>query len=153
MTKHLLSQPKGETNLTLQGLRSIALNVLGQAGYGEPRKWSIGKSVTSEDANMTFFDAVSIAIPLMIPAAILPAWLLRLRFMPKVLRDLGEAVDVYPGHTAALINKEKALANETGEDRSNFIAMLARLSNGDEKTDAKLGLTAEEMQGNLFLVC
>lgn len=152
MAHHLLSQPKGETNTTLEGLRSIALNVLGQAGYGEPQEWTAGTLATSEDAKMTFFDAVSRMIPLMIPVAILPSWLLRLGLMPKVLRDVGEAVDEYPGHTTALLNKERALAKESGEERSNFIAMLARLSDGDDKADAKSRLTPEEIQGNLFLV-
>ncbi|KAE9993167.1 hypothetical protein EG327_006166 [Venturia inaequalis] len=151
MAHHLLSQPKGETNTTLEGLRSIALNVLGQAGYGEPQEWTAGTLATSEDAKMTFFDAVSKMIPLMIPVAILPSWLLRLGLMPKVLRDVGEAVDEYPGHTTALLNKERALAKESGEERSNFIAMLARLSDGDDKADAKSRLTPEEIQGNLFL--
>lgn len=152
MSHHLLSQPKGETKSTLEGLRSIALNVLGQAGYGQTQHWSSSTDVVSEDGKMTVFDAVSRIIPNLIPAAILPTWLLRLGIMPKLLRDIGEAVDDYPGQTNALINKEKALAHDSGEERSNFIAMLARLSDGGGKVDGKSGLSPEEIQGNLFLV-
>ncbi|TID23421.1 cytochrome P450 [Venturia nashicola] len=151
MIHHLLSQRKGETNTTLEGLRSIALNVLGQAGYGESQEWNAGELVSSEDSSMTFFDAVSKIIPMVIIAAIFPTWLLRLGLMPKKLRDVGEAVDKYPGHAFALIDKEKNLAIESGEERNNFITMMARLSDGDEKIDAKSGLTPGEIQGNLFI--
>lgn len=152
MSHHLLSQRRGESKSTLEGLRSIALNVLGQAGYGQPQHWSSSTDAASEDGKMTVFDAVSRIIPNLIPAAILPTSLLRLGIMPKLLRDIGEAVDDYPGLTNAMINKEKALAHDSGEERSNFIAMLARLSDGDGKIDGKSRLSPEEIQGNLFLV-
>ncbi|QDS69528.1 hypothetical protein FKW77_007545 [Venturia effusa] len=148
MTHHLLSQPKGETDKTLEGLRSIALNVLGQAGYGQSQEWSSNKLAASEDGKMTYFEAVSILMAMLIPAAFCPTWLLRLAIMPKVLRDTATALDEYPGHTTALLDKERALARETGEERSNFLAMLARMS---DVNDQKSGLTPEEIQGNLFL--
>jgi hypothetical protein len=149
MTQHLLSQPRGESKSTIDGLRSIAINVLGQAGYGQPQHWSPQEKVAANDGTMSYFDAVSRVIYLLVLAALIPSWILRLGFMPNTLRELGQAVQEYPTHTTNLLDKERVLAKESGEERSNLLAMLAKLSDGDVKDTV---LTAEEIQGNLFLV-
>jgi hypothetical protein len=128
------------------------MNVLGQAGYGQPQHWSAEEETENVDGKMTYFDAVSRVINLLVPAAILPAKVLRMSFMPNGLRKLGQAIEEYPGHTTTLLNKERVLASESGEERSNLLAMLARLSDGDGKDSGNLRLSAEEIQGNLFLV-
>lgn len=152
MSNYLLARPNGESSSTVDGLRSIAMNVLGQAGYGQPQRWTSTKATVSDGTKLTYFDIVSRIIIMLTPAAMIPTWFLALNIMPKISRELSEAIYEYPKQTHALIDKEKIHSNESGEERSNFIAMLARLSDGNGGDSKGSGLSPEEIQGNLFLV-
>jgi cytochrome P450 len=152
MSQHLLAQTGGESKWTIEGLRAIAMNVLGQTGYGQPQHWTVDEAVESKDGKMTYFDAITKIINLLVPAALFPTALMRLGFMPDALRKLGQAMEEYPEHTNELIHKERSLAATGGEERNNFLAMRARLSDQDNKDAATLSLSPEEIRGNLFVV-
>jgi cytochrome P450 len=156
MVKYLHEQPNGETSDTIYGLRSIAINVLGEAGYGQPQKWSSTESETDVKGKLTYFDAISAIVNSLVPAAILPNWFLQLPFMPAFLRKVGKAKDEYPYHTTEMLEKERSLIASGVEDRNSMMAMLVRLSEqsgGDAngKSSSTQFLTPHEIQGNLFI--
>jgi hypothetical protein len=159
MSKYLTNQVNGESKNTIDGLRSIAINVLGEAAYGQPQPWSIEEPQVEQTGSMTYFEAVSSIINNLVPAAVISTKLLRLPAMPTVLQRLGQAMDEYPIHTSKMLNKERALTASGAEERNNLMAMLVRLSDqahggkeGNPLTLSSQYLTEEEIQGNLFLV-
>ncbi|OJJ42217.1 hypothetical protein ASPZODRAFT_137409 [Penicilliopsis zonata CBS 506.65] len=157
----------GETNKTLDGLRSVAINVLGQAGYGQNQAWSpdFSKSIASEaspasgseapSARMAYFRTISMVTEHFAEAALIPAWIKTLPFMPAQLRLLGRQMQRVPEYIQAI------LEGETGSDenkdqmkRHNFLDVLVEFADNKNTSDSNkksLFLSKEEISGNLWI--
>jgi cytochrome P450 len=163
MEKYLLSQPNGETNQSMPGLKSVAINVLAKAGYDQPQSWNgqENESVATaekeaKDEKNSLFEAITIMVRLLIPAAVISSSILRLPFMPKELQDLGKKRDEFPQYARKLLRKEREIAAKSSEPRRSFLGMLATLedqggSNGDKQLSVSSQVLSEdEIRGNLF---
>jgi hypothetical protein len=165
MTAYLLDQRNGETVDSLDGLKSIALGVLGQAGYGQQQKWTIGNKHVSElvgdasrDEKNALFDAISLMIEYLVPCAMISAKTLQRSFMPKALRQLGKTKENFPFYSRQMLESERKLSSMAAEPRQNMAAMLVHLADGgaEKRAHGKPNvssqyLTEEEINGNLFV--
>jgi hypothetical protein len=89
MLEYFTTTFKGETNETIEGLRSIAMNVLGSAGYGTPQPWNQEWKVSeSRPYKLTYVEAVSAVINNLIPVAIISARIFSLPIMPDSVRRI-----------------------------------------------------------------
>jgi Cytochrome P450 len=152
MLNYLVCHPG---NKTIDGLRNVAINVLGHSGYGQTQPWSTKSHVNtkaSDKEDMTYFKAISLVTIMLIEAAFLPPILMKLPFMPASLRLLGHAMENLPRYTNALLNREREAKIENGQTRTNLLSMMVQLSD-QEKSGGKTGLslTEAEISGNLFL--
>ena len=143
---------RGETDATLEGLRTIAINVLLSAGYGVSRPWKLGTEDTSPGHNLTYIEAISIVVHNYLVAALIPARLLCLPVMPAFLRKLGAAVLEFPVRTMEMVEKER---KSTGPLENNMMSVLVKASDEEKKAarkDAKSGvhLSEDEITGNLY---
>jgi hypothetical protein len=164
MVAYLLDQKNGETGETLDGLKSVAIGVLGQAGYGQQKQWDVGNRYangtfdnTSEDEQNALFNAISLMIENLLPCALIPARILQLPFMPKVFKLLGKTKENFPMYSEQMLESERKLSAGTAEPRQNMAAMLVHLADGGVDGGAKgkpslssKYLTQEEINGNLF---
>ena len=157
MMDHLLSRPDGTTDDTVDGLRVIAINVLGAVGYGQPKPWAIKEPVLDPES-MSYFDALSVVIHYVIETALLPDFILRQPFMPKPLQALVDARKKVPIYGKQLIENERASRKDKPDSSDNLMSMLVKLSDkgkeqGTEKAPSANAqfLTEEEIQGNLFI--
>lgn len=146
----------GVTDNYAEGLKGIAINVLGVAGYGMSRTWkeSLEKQEPLPGFKLTYIEATRLAVDHILEASLLPAWLFMLRFMPKNLQELGYAVKEFPAHTQAMLDQER----KHPSGKVNIMSMLVRESDAVrgadiEKEGAKgaSGLTEDEIMGNLFV--
>lgn len=159
MAAFLLNKPAGLANDTISSLRAVAINVLGRVGYDQPKSFRPMELPRTPDAPMTYVDAISLCTELLVPASLLPGWLLRLPFMPTPVRTVGAALANLPGLTKSMLDEERRDAAETDTARDNLMSMLVRLSD-QGRADDRLGkggggkgqfLTEDEIAGNLFV--
>lgn len=105
----------------------------------------------------------------MLYTAFLPSWFWKLPFLPQDVKNLGDAHDEFPRHTAAFLDEERSILRKKESaagigpevtHKTTFINLLARIAENMDASDetqegdtkpAKGTLTQDEMVGNLFL--
>ena len=139
-----------------EGLKGIAINVLGVAGYGVSRPWkgALEKQTPEPGFKLTYIEATRLAIDHIVEAHVFPAWFFLLRCMPRKVRELGYAIQEFPAHTKSMLDQERKNPN----GKVNIMNMMVRESDaveGGEKGDGEkgktAGLTEDEIMGNLFV--
>ncbi|KAM7201214.1 Cytochrome P450 [Naviculisporaceae sp. PSN 640] len=161
MVNHMFERPGSQTEKTVEAVRSVAMNVLGEVGYGIARDFELRGLPRDPDAKMTYVDAVGLCGELILLSTNLSSKFLRRSFMPKLFKTLGVAMDKLPVLCNEMIEERRKAAHAEGI-RENFMSMLIRLSD-DAKMAAKraeqdkehgtggLYLTEDEIMGNLFI--
>ena len=144
----------GETNQTIDGLRSIAMNVLGSAGYGTPQSWKQDPTVSDSRYRLTYVDAVSAVINNIIAIAVIPAAIFSLPIIPDSMRRIGIGLREYPLRTKEMLEAERKSVSSGTSPRNNMMSTLVRLSDsakdGEESISKSQNLSEEEILGNLF---
>jgi cytochrome P450 len=158
MADFMLGLPKGESRDTIEGLRVIAVNVLGQVAYGQPKPFGRMELPRDPDSSMSYIDAISLCTEQLVAAALVPARLLRLPVLPKTLQTVGTALKNLPDLTKNMLHQERRRTVTGVGAPDNIMSMLVRLSDQEkEKGQDKLPgranqyLTEEEIAGNLFI--
>ncbi|KAM5529282.1 cytochrome P450 CYP13A3 [Fusarium oxysporum f. sp. phaseoli] len=158
MAGFMLGMPKGESRDTIEGLRVIAINVLGQVVYGQPKPFGPMELPRDPDSSMSYIDAISLCTQQLVVAALVPARLLRLPVMPKTLQTVGAALHNLPNLTKNMLHQERRRNASGAGAPDNIMSMLVRLSDQekDKGHDKLLGrasqyLTEDEIAGNLFV--
>jgi hypothetical protein len=150
MSVYLVENPGRKT---IDGLRNIAINVLGRSSYGQSQEWTPDEPVNTSDVQqeLTYFKSISLVTLMLLQAAFLPPKFMKLWFMPSSLRLLGRGMEAMPKLTRDLLDNERKAAKEDSVPRNNLLSQMIQLS--DQYTDSKssLTLTEEEIHGNLFL--
>lgn len=167
----LTKEPEGVSTQTIASLRAIAINVLGQVGYGQPKPFQPMELPRDPKAPMAYIDAIGLVAELLAAAAIVPNAILSLRFMPMVVQTLAVAMRKLPGLTADMVDQERQRQKtrnvEDSESRESIMSLLVRLADQSKSSNknadtpnidphgggnTQLGLTEDEVAGNLFLV-
>ncbi|KAL2880096.1 hypothetical protein SGCOL_004480 [Colletotrichum sp. CLE4] len=118
LVNHILSPPSSSsptnttstaatTSTTIQGLRTIAINVLTKIAYGDNKPFAITPLPRDPSASMTYVDAISLCTELLDLAAFIPIRILRLPFMSNVVQTLGAALHRLPGLTVDMLDRER----------------------------------------------
>ena len=154
MLSFYMDDVKGVTNDTVRGMKQVAINVLGTAGFGISRPWNDTQAEATrlQGHRLTYMEASKIVVENIVAAAVLPAKILVLPFLPKDMQDIGHAKNEFPIHTRAMLANERKLQATTAEPRHNLMSMLVRFAeSNDAKTAGSQYLSEEEIQGNLFV--
>ncbi|OAP63844.1 hypothetical protein AYL99_03071 [Fonsecaea erecta] len=140
---------RGVTDDTMRGMKRVAINVLGAAGFGISQPWKEETSSRPRGYRTTYMEATKAVVENVIEAAVLPAKLLTLPVFAASWQLIGHAKNEFPLHTRAMLENERTLQRDSSEPRSNLMSMLVRLS--DSSKAGSQGLSEEEMLGNLFI--
>ncbi|CAG8273734.1 unnamed protein product [Penicillium salamii] len=147
MLNYMVQHPGDQT---LNGLRVIAKNVIGKAGYDTDTTWSPNERHLPgglSNGSGGYFHTMSLIANNIIPAALLPTWFMRLPIMPNSLQLLGAQMNRVPQYIQTMLAAEREAASE--KPRDNFLSMLVRLSDQEKMSSGKF-LTEQEISGNLF---
>ncbi|KAJ5357285.1 hypothetical protein N7541_004443 [Penicillium brevicompactum] len=147
MLQYMVQNPGDQT---LNGLRVIAKNVIGKAGYDANMPWTTTEHHTPGSLGGetgAYFQTISLVADNILPAALLPSWFMRLPIMPCSLQTLGAQMDKVPQYIKSMLKGERESASK--KPRDNFLSMLVRLSDQEAKSFGSF-LTEEEISGNLF---
>ena len=152
MVNYMIHHPGGET---LDGLHSVAINVIGKAGYNQHQEWSpmVAHVTPEEDSGRAaYFAMLSLVTTKLHEAAFIPPKILQLPFMPSSSQSLGRRLERAPQSVQEVLAEEKeAVANTTGP-RNNFLSLLLKLSEEEKQSGGDgFSLTNEEISGNLFV--
>jgi hypothetical protein len=168
MIDYLVHHPGGET---LDGLRSVAINVLGSAAYGYSQPWSPGFAESlngggnSGEKNwgsgrIAYFKTIALVVDSFIAAVLIPNSIKKLPFMPESLQFIGRQMERVPQYVKEIFdahqNTKNTAESEEGKSarrKENVLDMLLQYSQNREKAAATNGLylTEDELSGNLWV--
>ncbi|KAL5000911.1 cytochrome P450 monooxygenase [Aspergillus recurvatus] len=156
MLKHVLQHPG---NQTLDGLKSIAMNVIGKAGFSQEEQWAPG--LRSQLGNQTtgkpaYFETMSLVSQMLLEAAFLPPKFMKAPIMPRALQLLGFHMERTPGYVQEVLDEERRATEKEQEKRSgrrnNFLSLLLQLSDEERRSgQGQFSLTDDEISGSLFV--
>jgi cytochrome P450 len=154
MLTYFLNTNEGVSNETIDGLRSIAIHVLGSAGYGISQPWGQQEKELPSGHKLGYIDALTAVMNDFVLAALLPAKVLMLRIMPEYVRKVGTAMGEFPMYTREMLEKERMLSTSSAQPRNNLMSTLVKASDEEKKQDTKSkisqSLSEQEIMGNLF---
>ncbi|KEF51793.1 uncharacterized protein A1O9_12130 [Exophiala aquamarina CBS 119918] len=168
MLSSYMGEVKGVTDETLQGMKTIAINVLGTVGFGISQPWKQGEAQKPEKGfRHTYMEATRTVVENIIEAAVIPAKLLTTPLFAPSWQAIGHAKNEFPIHTKRMLARERELQRTTSETRSNLMSILVKIADGatasvdtektggrvneSEKEKRVLRLSEEEVLGNLFI--
>lgn len=137
--------------VTLDGLRKIAINVIGKAGYNREQKWSLTEfdsSTNKTTGKEAYFEMLGLATNMILQAAFIPQKIMQLPFMPFTLQTMGYHLERAPQYIDEILRNEKQ--SETSRE-NNFLSLMLQASEEKLDSEAKYPLTKEEINGNLFV--
>jgi cytochrome P450 len=157
MMDNYANNVKGVTDDAMNGLKTIAINVLATAGYGVSWPWKQEKQDPQPGYRMTYIEATRTAVDHIVEAAVMPVKLLLLPFMPTILQNVGHAVREFPAHTKQMLDSERKRSPEDSNGRTNLMSILVK--EVVQGTEGKQGETSKptqrlsesEITGNLFV--
>ena len=94
----------GGTDQVVEGVRSIAINVIGSVGFGRVHPWpqTIYKAEAPAGYKLSFMEATLAIVNNLIVAVFVSPSVLKLSLMPKALQDLGAARTEFPRYAKEL---------------------------------------------------
>ncbi|KAL6236746.1 hypothetical protein BDW75DRAFT_249870 [Aspergillus navahoensis] len=156
MLKYMLQHPG---NQTLDGLKSIAINVIAKAGFSQEEQWApglrsqIGNEMRGKPA---YFKTMSLVSQMLLEAAFLPPRLMKAPIMPRALQSLGFHMERTPGHVQEVLDEERRAREKEKEKgsghRNNFLSLLLQLSDEERRSgQSQFSLMDDEINGSLFI--
>ena len=140
----------GETNATIAGVRSIAINVLGAVLYGAPRSWREGSTKAPPGYKLSYMDSILAVVENLVPAAVFPVKLLTSPVMPPNIQRVGHAMTEFPRHVDRLLEEERRSHRPEKRDLMSTLVKVSDAKNTDSESKVKLFLSEKELAGNLF---
>lgn len=146
----------GTTDRSIEGLRNIAINVLGAATYGTPRQWAEEEEKAPAGHKLSYIEALLFILNHFAASMYFEPPVLRLPFMPSSMHKLADALTEYPGYVEDMIAAERANADA---DRNNIMTAMIKVSDqdknkneqGNSTSNSELHLSEPEIRGNMFL--
>ena len=146
----------GETDQVVEGVRRIAINVIGSVGFGRVHPWTqiISKADAPAGYKLSFMEATLAIVNNIIVAVFVSPSILQLSFMPRALQDLGAARTEFPRYAKGLIAKERSSPG-TADTGNTLISALVNVADDQKRrsvtpTKRSLCLSDDEITGNLF---
>jgi cytochrome P450 len=152
MANYITKHPGNET---LDGLKSVAINVIGQAGYSQKAPWAPNlraRAGEARDMRASYFETLVLTTEMLVEAALLPTKVMRLPFFPAAMRRMGYLMDQMPSYVKALFDEERESARKGIGRRNNFLSLLLQLSDEDRRSgQSEFSLSDKEISGSLFI--
>ncbi|KAK3175927.1 hypothetical protein OEA41_007249 [Lepraria neglecta] len=143
----------GETRATIEGVRSIAINVIGSVAYGTPRSWHHRDAIAQEGFRLSYMDAILAIVENLVPATFVPITILTSPVMPRSIQRIGFAVKEFPVHAKKLLDDERNTSPASGQAK-NLMSTLVKVSDAERHatTASSKGsyLSEHELTGNMF---
>ena len=143
------------TRDTVGDTATLALHVLTSAGFGISYSFNQGVQHVSSGHEMTYRDSLSLCLRNIITFSIFPKRYLSFGYLPRKMRQLGQAVREFQQYMEETLAHERASESKSQPGNGNLMSALVRASDearqsSAEGRESKLGLSDEEIFGNIF---
>lgn len=143
------------TRDTVADTATLALHVLTSVGFGLSYPFHGGVRDVPSGHTMPYRDALSLCLKNIITFAIVPKRLLLSSFLPVKMQSLGLAMKEFQKYMEDMLAHERPRAVEREAGTGNLIGSLVQASEdarryGDKQDSSYLGLSDEEIFGNIF---
>ena len=142
----------GATDKSLEGLRRVAINVLGASAYGTPRRWIEEEGQAPHGYELGYINSLLAMTNNFAATVFFPPSLLSFPFLPASPRKFGVAKREFLRYVTNMIAKERA---NVEVNRNNIMSVMIKTSDQEKKESSsnkpRLHLSEEEIRGNLFL--
>ncbi|KAL2812206.1 cytochrome P450 monooxygenase [Aspergillus granulosus] len=152
MLEYLVDNPG---NQVLEGLKSLGINVIGQAGFSQQEEWKpplrerLGEATSGKAA---YFETLALVSEMIVQAALLPTGIMQLPIMPRALQRLGYHMERTPGYVQEMLDEERKAIGKSSGRQNNFLSLLLQLSDEDRRSgESQFSLTNDEINGSLFI--
>ena len=133
----------------------LTLHVLSFAGFGQKHPFQAGVQNLRPGFSMTYRDSLQIILRNILPLAIFRQKLLRLALLPRKIRMIGEAAQVFKRYMEEMVDKERHRIAQHDSGVGNLLSALVKASNAQtEASDPDAfaqGLTDQEILGDIFM--
>lgn len=151
MIRYWTSRPSVRS--TANDLRTLSLDVLSKAGFGQSFKFEGYEETSHVDPSASYKDSLQLILEhCILIIAMGPKFFTNTPWLPRKYRQIGQAVTAFQKSMTDMYESEKArvakgISGTTGN--RTFLSMLAKAS-----LDAKPGegLTEREIYGNIFVI-
>ena len=153
-----VSATSGVTHASIEGLRRIAINVLGAVGYGKPKRWSITEDPAPPGYKLGYMESLFVIINNLAAVVLIPTWIMCLPVFPTKVGKLATAAKEYPIHNRKMVAQERQSADPT---KNTLMSVIVRLSDQEKEREKKanststpksrLYLSEDEIYGTMFV--
>lgn len=156
MAPSWVNQGKMGTMETVPDTATVALHVLTSVGFGVSYPFHGGVRDIPAGHIMTYKDALALCLRNIITFSIFSRKTLSRSFLPKKLRTLGLAAKEFQTYMEEMLSNQRAGVGEREKESPNLMSALIRASEEarrtqDEPVSRHLGLSDEEIFGNIFM--
>ena len=142
------------TKETVGDTAVLALHVLTVAGFGLKNSYGDDVQRSQSGFTLSYRDALSLVLRNVVLLFVVPRRVLTFSFIPKRLRDLGQATLDFQKYMEELLARERRLIRNREPGQRNLISALVRASEEAAELGESVsirGLQDEEIFGNMFL--
>lgn len=133
---------------TVLDTTTVGLNVLTGCVFGIMQKFGEEHPELKADGQLSYRDAIMIVVKRFPILLVLPEKYLCLPFMPSAVRLLGRACKEFRAHVNTMLIRERESKNGV---HANLLTNLIRASEAEKANKESIGLTDEELLGNMFV--
>ncbi|KAL5334268.1 putative cytochrome P450 monooxygenase [Aspergillus crustosus] len=152
MRNYIVDHPGNET---LDCLKSVAINVIGQAGFSQKEPWAPNlrdHTRGTKQGKAAYFETLSMTSQFLIEAAMLPPKFMQMPFMPAALQKMGYHMERVPEYVQELLDEERQAVKAGTNRRNNFLTLLLQLLDEDKRTgESGFSLSDQDISGSLFI--
>ena len=146
------SSSRADTNEAIEGIRIIAINVIGSIVYGSRSSWkqTIRREGAPTGHSLTFIDALSTVIDNFIVAVFMPVHLLSRSWMPMPAQKLGISMQEFSSYAKEFIAEQRTRSETSNSLLGNLVRYADQHKLDSIQTKSSLYLSEDEIIGNLF---
>ena len=146
------SKSHADTNEVIEGIRIIAINVIGSIVYGNRSSWkqTIRKENAPAGHALTFINAMSTVIDNFIVAVFIPVHVLCRTWMPVSAQKLGTSITEFSDYAREFMAEQRARSETSNSLLGNLVRYADMHKLDDIGTKSSLYLSEDEIIGNLF---
>jgi len=153
LTKTQNTNTSAGTSRTLEGLKTITINVISSIVFGTQRSWAETTTTKPSDGfQLSFIESLLTIVNDLVPVFLVPSRFFKLPFLSTSFRKVGIAKAEFPLHLRDTIAQER----QSPSFKNALITSLIKLADQDKsiaKQSSKMStyLSEEEITGNLFI--
>jgi len=135
---------------TVDDTATLTLHVLTACGF-DVRNDFHDTTAAPKGHQLSYRSAIMLILRRLALLLIFPMDSLSHPLMPKICQELGIACKEFKSYVGEMLAKERALSKQQSRSSNTLLANLVRASDAETNSKASIGLSDQEINGNMFI--